>query len=264
MTQLHQALAARVAEWRGQGYPCPDYPAVAETLEWSLDPETGNLRYLRRPQLQALEVYWYLRLVEGTPRTFALYRTLFSNQLQLIRALGIDQEPVRNYLLEGRTFDELIQRIRTDDDFVRDLRLEALRETLTLDYASYILALAMGAGKTVLIGAIIATEFAMALEYPDGRSRGAAANLRRHRARQVARHGHRPEGLAQTPVLRLPALPGLATRRARGQVRARRGGVLGAQAPLLEAQEERFRVLALTVAHGCLSGAATDLRGWAH
>ena len=44
----------------------------------------------------------------------------------------------------------------------------ALRETLTLPYSSYILALAMGAGKTILIGAIIATEFAMADEYPDG------------------------------------------------------------------------------------------------
>jgi hypothetical protein len=37
-----------------------------------------------------------------------------------------------------------------------------------LAYPSYIQALAMGAGKTILIGAIIATEFAMALEYPDG------------------------------------------------------------------------------------------------
>jgi hypothetical protein len=45
--------------------------------------------------------------------------------------------------------------------------LEALRETLTLAYPSYILALAMGAGKTALIGAIFATEFAMAQEYPD-------------------------------------------------------------------------------------------------
>ncbi|MDY6877371.1 MAG: hypothetical protein SWK90_14365 [Chloroflexota bacterium] len=35
-----------------------------------------------------------------------------------------------------------------------------------LDYLSYILALAMGAGKTILIGAIVASEFAMALEYP--------------------------------------------------------------------------------------------------
>jgi Type III restriction enzyme, res subunit. len=45
--------------------------------------------------------------------------------------------------------------------------LEAVRESLTLKYPSYILALAMGAGKTVLIGSIIATEFAMSLEYPD-------------------------------------------------------------------------------------------------
>ncbi len=44
---------------------------------------------------------------------------------------------------------------------------EALRETLSLSYPSYILALAMGAGKTILTGTIIATEFAMALEYPD-------------------------------------------------------------------------------------------------
>ena len=56
----------------------------------------------------------------------------------------------------------------TDDALVKDLKLESLRETLTLDYPSYIFALAMGAGKTILIGTIIATEFAMALEYPDG------------------------------------------------------------------------------------------------
>ena len=54
------------------------------------------------------------------------------------------------------------------NEFVRRFKLEAPRETLTLDYPSYILALAMGAGKTILIGAIFATEFAMAFEYPDG------------------------------------------------------------------------------------------------
>jgi len=48
-------------------------------------------------------------------------------------------------------------------------RLESIRESLMLKYPSYILALAMGAGKTVLIGSIIATEFSMALEYPDAK-----------------------------------------------------------------------------------------------
>ena len=64
--------------------------------------------------------------------------------------------------------DALWKSIKSDDNFVRQFRLQALRETLALDYPSYILALAMGAGKTALIGAIIATEFAMSLEYPDG------------------------------------------------------------------------------------------------
>ncbi len=64
--------------------------------------------------------------------------------------------------------DGLLERVRRDDEFVRAHGLQAVRETLTLAYPSYILALAMGAGKTILIGAIIATEFAMAMEYPEG------------------------------------------------------------------------------------------------
>ena len=64
-------------------------------------------------------------------------------------------------------FKGLIDKVREDDEFVKKYKLEALRETLTLAYPSYILALAMGAGKTVLIGAIFASEFAMAQEYPD-------------------------------------------------------------------------------------------------
>jgi hypothetical protein len=74
---------------------------------------------------------------------------------------------IRTYALDYGP-DAVVQRIQTDDQFVRQFHLEALRETLTLFYPSYILALAMGAGKTALIGAIIATDFAMASEYPDG------------------------------------------------------------------------------------------------
>ena len=64
-------------------------------------------------------------------------------------------------------FETLVGRIQNDDDFVATHKLEGLRETFSLDYSSYILALTMGAGKTALIGAIVATEFAMHLEYPD-------------------------------------------------------------------------------------------------
>ena len=165
---LHQRIVERVDAWRAEGYPCDEYPAIAEMLEWSRDPETRALRYLRAPQFRALEVYWYLRLVEGTPRIPDLYRTMFPPDADMaahLDALGIPEEAFRasNYSL-----DNVLSSIREDDDFAREHKLEALRETLALDYPSYILALAMGAGKTILIGAIVATEFAMALEYPDG------------------------------------------------------------------------------------------------
>ena len=167
MNHLHQVLTKRVDQWRTDGYPAPDYPAIAEIFEWARDGETGSLRYLRSPQLRALETYWYLRLVESTPHVFELYRRLFPTPLALLDALGLATPRIKDFLIE-HPGDAIWRRIRTDDAFVREHRLESVRETLTLDYPSYILALAMGAGKTILIGAIYATEFAMALEYPEG------------------------------------------------------------------------------------------------
>lgn len=164
---LHQHLAELVHQWRAGGYPCDDYPAIAEVMEWSLDPTTSNLRFLRQPQVHALETYWYLRLVLDSPHIVDLYKQIAPKQSQLLGALGIEHSDIKAFVLD-EGIDALWERIKHDDNFVRDFKLEPLRETLTLDYPSYILALAMGAGKTILIGAIFATEFAMALEHPDG------------------------------------------------------------------------------------------------
>jgi hypothetical protein len=167
MSHLHQVLSTHVDQWRAHGYPAPGHEALAEILEWAGDPETGTPRFLRKPQLRALETYWYLRLVEGTPHVFTLYQKLFTGPLDLLEALGLATPDITK-LVAGQPIEALWEWIRTDAAFVRRHRLESVRETLTLDYPSYILALAMGAGKTILIGAIFATEFAMALEDPDG------------------------------------------------------------------------------------------------
>ncbi len=167
MSHLYEVLGRRVDTWRADGYPVQDFPAIGEIFEWASDAETGALRYLRRPQLRALETYWYLRLVEKTPHVFDLYQRVYPDAPDLMDALGLRGSAVtREALRIG--LPGLWDRIRTDDAFVREHDLESLRETLTLGYPSYILALAMGAGKTILIGAIFATEFAMALEYPEG------------------------------------------------------------------------------------------------
>lgn len=164
METLYEVLKTKTAAWQSAGWACENYSAIAEILEWARNPD-GSGFVLRAPQFQALEVYWYLRLVEGTPRIRDLYQKLFPSKAELLEALGIPKEA-----FERVDFDiaALWKALAKDDDFVREFRLQGLRETLSLDYPSYILALAMGAGKTALIGAIIATEFAMVMEYPVG------------------------------------------------------------------------------------------------
>lgn len=168
MSYLYQALAARVDAWRVEHYPCTDFPAIREILEFATeDAETGQLRYLRRAQFRALETYWYLRLVLKTPRIPDLYTQLFPKPKDRREAMGLTHPNIVSFIAD-EGLESCLERVKTDNAFVRQYALESLRESLTLDYASYILALAMGAGKTILMGAIVATEFAMAMEYPEG------------------------------------------------------------------------------------------------
>ncbi len=166
MNTLIERLRSEVADWRSANFPHGEYPAISEVFEWAAEPEGAGF-HLRIPQLRALEVYWLLRLIKGTPKIADLYKSYFPIREDpdgFLKALNISDAAFRASKYD---FDVLWENIAINDDFVREHSLQALRETLGLGYPSYILALAMGAGKTALIGAIIATEFAMALEYPD-------------------------------------------------------------------------------------------------
>ena len=118
MSHLYEVLARRVDKWRADGYPAADFPAIGEVFEWARDPDTGALRYLRRPQLRALETYWYLRLIEKTPHVFDLYQRLFPEPPDLLDALSL-RSPEIGRLVAGRPLEVLWDRIRGDDGFVR-------------------------------------------------------------------------------------------------------------------------------------------------
>lgn len=168
MNHLFEAIAGRVDEWRVGRYECAEYPAIQEILDFALeDSAPGQLRYLRSAQFRALETYWYLRLVLNTPRIPELYETLFPKKSERRAAMGLHSKALTE-LIADTSLEEVVERVKSDNAFVRQHSLESLRETFSLDYPSYILALAMGAGKTILMGSIVATEFAMAQEYPDG------------------------------------------------------------------------------------------------
>ena len=168
--ELYQKLRDDAEKWRKDGYPCADYPLIGEILRYQFEgdaEERGPLKYLREPQFQSLEVYWYLRLVRETPHIVDLYKHYYGDDISVFcDALGIKISPDALAFIDS--IDPIINKVKTDDNFARDNVSDVVYEAVTLDYPSYIFALAMGSGKTVLIGTIIATEFAMALRYSEG------------------------------------------------------------------------------------------------
>ena len=170
MEQLFEKLRDDAEQWRKEGYPCSEYPLIGEILRWQFEgdaEERGALKYLREPQFQSLEVYWYLRLVQETPHIVELYKHYYGNDISVFcDALGVKISP--GMLAFIKSPDQIIETVKTDPDFVRENASDVVYEAVTLPYPSYIFALAMGSGKTVLIATIIATEFAMALRYPEG------------------------------------------------------------------------------------------------
>ena len=171
MTTLPERLATEVQRWLETGYPSP-FSALNEILSYQRVGEDGQgYRYLRPPQVAALETYFYLRVVRETPKVPKLYEHTFDDAPgEMLAALGLPEDLYKSAvdLMGADAAVALLRKVRTDDAYVKTNKLEALRETLSLDYASYILALAMGAGKTTLVAAIIACEFALGLEHPEG------------------------------------------------------------------------------------------------
>ncbi len=171
MQHLFEKLRDDTLKWRKEGYPCQDYSLIGEVLRWQFEGEAGDrvhLKYLRQPQFQSLELYWYIRLVLKTPHIVKLYRHYYDTGdiRDFCEAFGIPLSPQE--LILNWDVDTVIDLVENNPEFVKLKRIDPVHEAVTLRYPSYIFALAMGTGKTVLIGTIIATEFAMALRYPEG------------------------------------------------------------------------------------------------
>ena len=152
-------------KWRGNDYPT-SIDEIKHILDFQfIDKDKSFLRYLRKPQFEALETYLYLRFVKNTQHIIHLYQEYYPKPDDLLKALNVhlDQSDLVNLLSDGG-MKHLFEKVKTDNDFVKKYGLENLRESLTLSYPSYILSLVMGAGKTILVGAIIFIEFALSLK----------------------------------------------------------------------------------------------------
>ncbi len=111
MEYLQGALAEKVAEWRTGNYSYPNFPSISEILEFATDnPTNGRYRYLRSAQFKALEIYWYLSLVEKTPKIPQLYERLYPKARGRREAMGRTSDEIRDYL-EDESWDALYQNI---------------------------------------------------------------------------------------------------------------------------------------------------------
>jgi hypothetical protein len=95
MPNLHEILSDRVAQWRRANSPADPFSTIAEILEFA-QLEDGSPRFLRWPQLHALQTYWYLRLVEKTPHIFDLYQSYYATPTELLGSLGLCSREVQD------------------------------------------------------------------------------------------------------------------------------------------------------------------------
>jgi type III restriction enzyme len=79
MTSLHGVLRDKTLAWKAASWASDDFPTIAEILEWAGNPD-GCGFVLRQPQFQALQVYWYLRLVEKTPLIREIYERVLPSK----------------------------------------------------------------------------------------------------------------------------------------------------------------------------------------
>ncbi|MBA3959257.1 MAG: hypothetical protein H0X60_02515 [Chloroflexi bacterium] len=59
MTELHEALAARVAAWREDGYPHDPFPAAGEILQYAIQGEEPDAPFRRRTDKLVLKAVGY-------------------------------------------------------------------------------------------------------------------------------------------------------------------------------------------------------------
>ena len=126
MKHLFEKLREDTLNWRNEGYPCPDYPLIGEILRYQFEgepPEQISLKYLREPQFQSLELYWFLRLVQKTPHIVDLYTHYYSDDKRdFFEAFGIPVDPAELQWIPD--VDSVIEKVKNDPEFVRQKRID--------------------------------------------------------------------------------------------------------------------------------------------
>ena len=122
MQHLFEKLREDTLNWRKEEYPSQNYPLIGEILRHQFEGEAGDcvhLKYLREPQFQSLELYWYIRLVLETPHIVNLYRHYYDTGdiRDFCEAFGIPLSPQE--LILNWDVDTIINLVENNPEFVK-------------------------------------------------------------------------------------------------------------------------------------------------
>ncbi|MFC1626843.1 DEAD/DEAH box helicase family protein [Patescibacteria group bacterium] len=143
---LLQAIQNKIASWRDENYK----GAKKETL--NILKHIKRIGYLHKPQLEALETYIYLKEILNNKPTVEVAKTIFDDELELIKSLGISEK-------------QALELAYAPDKKKRIEKLLHARYN-GLDYTNHVYALTMGAGKTILMGTMILYDFTLSFYHP--------------------------------------------------------------------------------------------------
>jgi hypothetical protein len=142
-----QKIKQKVSDWRASGY----HGVQDETLV--ILNYIKRVAFLHAPQLEALETYIYLKEITSNKHSLEVFRSLFEDELELLRALGIsDKEALE--LAYDKSKTEKIQAI-LEEKFGAS------------DYANQVYALTMGSGKTILMATMMLYDFVLSFHHPE-------------------------------------------------------------------------------------------------
>ena len=160
MKDLVNKIRHDVLQWRLNNYKT-EFTEIKEILNFQKTEIENLYKYLRKAQFEAIETYLFLRFVKKTPKIIDLYKTYYSTPPEFCKALNINHIPEHSFRYI-KNIEDILSDLK-DAKTLKEYKYHSLIETLNLDYPSYILALAMGSGKTNIISSIIAIEFAIAI-----------------------------------------------------------------------------------------------------
>lgn len=142
-----QHIQLKVAVWREGNYKGVE----RETL--NILTHIKRVGYLHRPQVEALETYIYLKEVVGNRPSLETFKTFFKSEKEMLLGLGVPKDEAFDLLDNKKKIAELLQ-----DRFGQ------------ADYPNQVYALAMGAGKTILMAVMMTYDFVLSFYHPeDGR-----------------------------------------------------------------------------------------------